>query len=84
LLVPEPVEGEQKWEAQRANQKPGKAARLICLAKDINFIDVNRLESCKRSHLSYAMLAIVLLLDYCSNSLIIVFQGYSYEVDSTR
>ena len=39
-----------------ANQKPGKAARFFCLVKDINFIDANRLDSCKRSHLSYAML----------------------------
>jgi len=57
LLVPEPVEGEQKWEAQRANQKPGRAARLICLVKDINFIDANRQTTYKHSHLSYALLA---------------------------
>jgi len=50
---------EQKWEAQRANQKPGRAARLICFVKDINFIDVNRLDCCKQSHLRYALLATV-------------------------
>jgi len=43
--------------ARRANQKPGKAARLICLVKDINFIDVNRQTTYKHSHLRYAMLA---------------------------
>jgi len=39
-----------------ANQKPGRAARLICLVKDINFIDVNRQTTYKHSHLRYALL----------------------------
>jgi len=49
---------EQKWETRSAkattgcaNQKPGRAARLICLVKDINFKYVNRLNSYKHSHL---------------------------------
>jgi len=51
---------EQKWEAQRANQKPGRAASLIFLVKDINFIDVNRQTTYKHSHLRYALLGLVL------------------------
>jgi len=48
------------------NQKPGRAARLFCLVKDINFIDVNRQTTNKHSHLRYALLGAVLYLVKCS------------------
>ena len=51
-----------------ANQKLGKAARLICLVKDINFMNVKRLNSYKQSHLSYAMLCNVFFQSHLINS----------------
>ena len=58
-----------------ANQKPGRAARLICLVKDINFIDVNRLDSSKQSHLSYAMLYTVFISIYISPYINSIFRN---------